>query len=52
MQSVIYEGEEKDLLHKPAHVYDDKHPRGGPTGWGIYSYSYPDGPKRIEEVHR
>jgi hypothetical protein len=26
----------------------EKHPRGGPQGWG--TYSYPAGPKSIEEV--
>lgn len=47
-QAVIFEGQAEELLARPAYVYDDKHPRGGPTGWGIYSY--PAGPKSMEAV--
>jgi sporulation protein YlmC with PRC-barrel domain len=46
--SVIFEGSENELLSNPPYVHSEKHPRGGPTGWGVYSY--PAGPKSIEEV--
>ncbi len=45
---VTFEGDEKDLLQKPGYTYEESHPRGGPTGWGVYSY--PAGPKTLKEV--
>jgi hypothetical protein len=47
-QAVIFEDGKDELLNKPDYAYPEKHLRGGPTGWGIYSH--PAGPKSIEEV--
>jgi sporulation protein YlmC with PRC-barrel domain len=32
----------------PEYTYTDDHPRGGPSGWGVYSY--PAGPSQPQEV--
>jgi hypothetical protein len=32
----------------PEYTYTDDHPRGGPSGWGVYSY--PAGPSQPGEV--
>lgn len=45
---VIFDGSEDELIKKPEYIYPEKHPRGGSSGWGVYSY--PAGPKDIEEV--
>ena len=47
-EAVVFEGHEKDLLQKPGYTFEESHPRGGPTGWGVYSY--PAGPKTLKEV--
>jgi len=48
--AVIFEGGADTLRRKPAYAYKEKHPRGGAGGWGVYSY--PAGPKSIEEMKR
>jgi sporulation protein YlmC with PRC-barrel domain len=47
-QRVIFLGGEDELRRRRSYDYKEKYPRGGPQGWGIYSY--PAGPKSIEEV--
>jgi len=49
-QAVIFKGGADKLRSKPAYSYKEKHPRGGASGWGVYSY--PAGPKSIEEMNR
>jgi len=49
-QAVIFKGGADKLRSRPAYAYKEKHPRGGAGGWGVYSY--PAGPKSIEEMNR
>jgi hypothetical protein len=48
--AVIFKAGADELQRKPAYDYQDKNPRGGAGGWGVYSY--PAGPKSIEEMNR
>jgi len=49
-QAVIFKGGADKLRSKPAYAYKERHPRGGASGWGVYSY--PAGPKGIEEMNQ
>jgi len=49
-QIVIFKGGADKLRSKPAYAYKEEHPRGGASGWGVYSY--PAGPKSIEEMNQ
>jgi sporulation protein YlmC with PRC-barrel domain len=47
LEAVYREG--ADTLRKlPEYTYEDEHYRGGPSGWGVYSY--PAGPSQPAEV--
>ena len=37
-EKLIYDGSREELLQLPEYHYNDPYPRGGVSGWGVYSY--------------
>ena len=37
-EKLLYDGSREELLQLPEYHYNDPYPRGGVSGWGVYSY--------------